>query len=810
MRAVLRYAMVHAESSTGGPAPSLTSLLVGTAAGGTGINDSMTAILRGVLDANDALARTRHKEGEPQPRPIAAVEFLELYEDRAVEATRSLGDLAEQPRFRDRLVAHPLLRYRQGGLRRLAYQEPGGWWRRMEITVTPDESLKFTTLTERARAEVRLLPTQRKLVDRFVEQAIGSSADDESLSATLFELLVPNALKEYAPDRSDLVLIVDEQAARYPWELLRYRSDGRAQPLALQAGVLRQLAMREFEERVRSSTEPTALVIGDPPTDLPALPGARQEAEQVVKRLEEHDGRYGVVACIDKPPEETIKALYRRPYQILHLAGHGVYEHEPQGEALSSANKAASERPKVTGMVIGKGIYLTPAEVRQMQQVPDLVFINCCHLGYIESKPVALEPDRDRLAANLATQFINMGVRAVIAAGWAVDDDAAATFAAELYARMLAGETFGRAVLHARQAVRDRHPGVNTWGAYQCYGDPDFVLIRDRQGRGAEISPQHVVSPAEVVLELHNMAIAAKTASAQQRAAQQIRLGKIMSALPKGWEQQGALLGALGLAYGELGRFREAVAYCERALTAEQALFDLRLVEQLANLKVRWACQLHNAGDDKGAVEQLSEGIERLDTLLRLGETVERLSLMASAHKRRALINRRARLSSLRQMGEYYRRAHELQVERFQYVDPYPLLNWLASALILDRIGSGEDQDKSAIKAFEELITQAEAAATGRGPGDTSFWNGVAAIECDLLRCVKDNTLKKKNNRDAIVNRYQDLYARGSTREICSTYDNLRFLAIMLSADKQSGATVAALNRICDSLANHFRDCEEA
>ena len=94
-------------------------------------------------------------------------------------------------------------------------------------------------------------------------------------------------------------------------------------------------------------------------------------------------------------------------------------------------------------MVIGDGIYLTPAEIRQMRQVPELVFINCCHLGHIEATDGGTSKERqdqNLIAANVATEFIRMGVHAVVAAGWAVDDGAALTFATAFYDRML--ETF--------------------------------------------------------------------------------------------------------------------------------------------------------------------------------------------------------------------------------------------------------------------------------------------------------------------------------------------------------------------------------
>ena len=32
-------------------------------------------------------------------------------------------------------------------------------------------------------------------------------------------------------------------------------------------------------------------------------------------------------------------------------------------------------------MVIGRDIFLTPGDIEQMRWVPELVFINCCHLG---------------------------------------------------------------------------------------------------------------------------------------------------------------------------------------------------------------------------------------------------------------------------------------------------------------------------------------------------------------------------------------------------------------------------------------------
>jgi CHAT domain-containing protein len=120
-----------------------------------------------------------------------------------------------------------------------------------------------------------------------------------------------------------------------------------------------------------------------------------------------------------------------------------------------------------------------------MHFVPDLVFLNCCHLGNTDESRQETPPYPE-LAANIATQFMNMGVRAVVAAGWAVDDKAARAFAESFYKAMLEGTPFGEAVLRAREDLR-AEVRRNTWGAYQCYGGPVFC---QRTVTGRMVAPQ--------------------------------------------------------------------------------------------------------------------------------------------------------------------------------------------------------------------------------------------------------------------------------------------------------------------------------
>ena len=105
---------------------------------------------------------------------------------------------------------------------------------------------------------------------------------------------------------------------------------------------------------------------------------------------------------INTNAHSILTALHTSDYRVLHLAGHGVFDYDAEGEYDSP----------VTGMVLGDDIFLTPVEIRQMRKVPEFAFINCCHLGKIKgSNPTEAWENRHKLAANLATELINMGVR---------------------------------------------------------------------------------------------------------------------------------------------------------------------------------------------------------------------------------------------------------------------------------------------------------------------------------------------------------------------------------------------------------------
>ena len=264
--------------------------------------------------------------------------------------------------------------------------------------------------------------------------------------------------------------------------------------------------------------------------------------------------------------------------------------------------------------------------------MPELVFVNCCHLGAVNTSAESAATSRyHELAANLATQFIKLGCRAVVAAGWAVDDAAASLFAETLYGQLLDGRNFGDALQTARGAIYERYRLTNTWGAYQAYGDPGYRLVRNTVA--ARVSDGHrFAAPREAILALDAVRQDAQTMAVRDPVELRQRLEDVLAALPESesperWADDPDILTAIAEAWAELGDVGRAITAYERALAAARASTPLRTVEQLANLRARRAVDLPPA-EARRAIQRELATLDTLGSLTGGGDTVERLALL--------------------------------------------------------------------------------------------------------------------------------------------------------------------------------------
>lgn len=789
----------------------ISFLLIGTGFGGMHIRDSIESILKGVKSANDRLIET----GFDDKVLFDAIEFLELFLDTAINAARELetilrgGPLQEHFNWQDHTVqAGP------GGLQRVLFEEAPDWWHRLEIVYEKkSQMLRFIALTDRARAEMTLVSGQMRLADQFIANMVSSTSNSRQTAQTLFEMLIPNRLKELAPNHYNMVLILDEESARYPWELLddRWeddRWDANHKPPAVVAGVLRQLKTQQFRAKPLQTSKKNAFVIGNPVIPagpdgvviFPDLPGAAREAESVASLLSGNGYDVNKVLNSRSTGLEAgviLTGLHGEAYRILHLAGHGVHEftiddYLPTKESCQACGQdLPPDQNRVSGMVIGENTFLTPGDVEQMRWVPELVFINCCHLGSTE----VLYPEARRyneLAANLGTQFINMGVKAVVAAGWAVDDGAAKAFAESFYQSLLSGSTFGIAVRTAREHIYDQFPDVNTWGAYQCYGDPDFRFFEDGQNNKKQLPPYH--ARAEWVADLDNTLSALRSSKSSESGNEDWQqwldsyLQRVPDSQREKWQAQADVASALGSVYGELGQYELAIQHLDKALAANKAEFPVKALEQRANYRVKHALQFRHTADktekDK-ALGEIEQAIEELTFLTSMAPTIERLSLLGSAYKRLAWLQftKADRKKALDKMRENYQLAFNKGSEG-NNIDAYPLTNWITAEAVL--AWSDKNRDQSWKEDLHGLVAKVIAGAKQKIAVNPEYWDSVVEPDCLLMMALVNGEYKADDIK-RIVEGYRFATDRGaSEKDKAALREHIGFLIFMAEQAKQN------------------------
>jgi len=814
----------------------LTTLLI-SASNDLSVSDSLHSILRAVSIVNlrlqahsddgllsDAPSLGNSSNGTTNETPdthslpsvkISAVEIIECWEDRAIQAAKAMENLSTAKELAAAFDFHRTVVEGKNGRVRVSFDDQGDWWQRLRISKLPAGGLKFESLTDRARVESNLQSMQRNLVDRYLARATASANYDPALGKTLFELLMPNQLKQYAPDKRHLILMLDKHAAAYPWELMHDGEDSSGRPMAVEAGVVRQLISDEFREQPLMTQALSALVVGDPDTGIDdkeyfsALPGAAMEARQVAAQLSASAYDTQLLVGEEAGPLDVVSALYDHPYRIMHIAGHGVFELavDDKGRPLSAKAQRQVANPKlITGVVLGDGIYLTPVEFKQMRHVPEFVFINCCHLGnQADGSSVELSrQDRveyHRLAANVATQLILMGVRAVIAAGWAVNDDAAKLFASTFYDRFLSNQSFGESVVAARAVTYEyeRGRGGCTWGAYQCYGDPDFSLQPGDINR-PQARPEMPVSVSEFRQWLDNLAQRASYADQQQHLNWQAELEQMIKVVTPDWFEYGSICAAVASAYAELGNLEQAAHYYQLASCCEHADARISSLEQLANMKARIAV---SKGAD--ARFELEEAAKLIESLLQIHGTQERFSLKGGVHKRLARLAETSedaktnQVERLKSMASAYNSAYQIAIDQEQFNIFYPLQNRLAARIALSWcVGLSNPPTRRELNAqIRDDLDQLQQLQQNGDPREVDFWILCQSADRQFLDALSNKIVSQKE-RTEIAQAYEAARERGgSARQMKSICDHMEFFLSVARLQLREGPQKI---RLCESL----------
>ncbi len=849
----------------------LAATLIGS--GGTRMSAGQAAqlVAQGVWEANQRIGeenarlqrtnRAAERDAQTYWPLVTRLRLIELYLDRATEAWRALQvqALASPARYRvDDVVQRGI-----GALRR----PPDASYRGADYDFITAETrydidgaseIAYTLDTRRARSELRAQAAQGALLKALVLGAADAGNRDSGVARTLFNLLVPLELESFLGGTTDMVIELDRGTAGIPWELLdtdagtREGSDRR--PWAIRTKLLRKLRTDSFRAQVAdASPDAHVLVIGEPKCDqqiYPPLPGAFAEALAVAKRLSASDGLPAnrITRLIGREGVDNsgadaatiVGALLERDWRIVHIAGHGAPPELVGPEPVRPTDppqRVANPR----GVVLSGDVFLGPREIEKMRIVPELVFVNCCHLAAPDRRQLLAVFDRPRFAATVAEELIKIGVRCVVAAGWAVDDDAASVFATTFYDQLVCGRRFIDAVANAREAAWQA--GGNTWAAYQCYGDPDWVLRRGPSDAQRPTPPPGeefggIASPASLLLALETLRVQSEFQHADD-AAQNRKIAYLEGRFGATWGESGEVAEAFARARAGANDWPSAIAWYEKALAANDASATLKAAEELANARARLAettvsdararldalqartksrpvtrgkakkklaatdrtlaaarAELRRAIDD--ARRSIGDAMAQLEPLLAIRPTMEREGLCGSAYKRLALIegdagDEAARARAIAQAVKHYKAAEAIGREANLADAFYPAMNRVAAEIVAD-VGR-----KSAHAIDDRVLAAIRGELVEKARDDPDFWRIAALTELDMYEALSRRDLAKA--LAAIQRDYDDLHNRvGAPWLWRSLYDQARFV-LAPYAERASGAEKAAASALLRTLA---------
>ncbi len=769
--AILRYAIFmrdnYSTEDAQHYATGITSLLVGSGYGMLQIEDSIRGIITGISNANQIINNLGS-----ELKPIQNLEFIDYYEELSQITYYRLSNFIKSNKGLSIRFSHPGIAKKYGSRKKQPTDTTQSWWHNFSTKFIQSENegiagLNFTSSSGLARIEEKTHYNGIKQVEILLNEIEESTKWDKKLSKAIFEILIPNNFKEIIRNQNNILWKLDNRSAEFPWEMFHDFNFGE-DPTFVNSGLIRQLYAEDYRENPNRTKNKHAFIVGDPiynVVGLSQLPAAQTEARGIQQSLEQND--FTSQLLLGSNSAEILKEFYNTKSKIMHFAGHGLYEPE--------FNPITGEKNKnrKIGIAIGDGMILDAGMFEQLSDIPEFVFINCCYSGKINATDEKYFTNRYKLAANIGVQLIRIGVKAVVMTGWAIDDATANEFAQVFYNNMMIGHEFGKAVQLARKAAF-QFSNTNTWGAYQCYGDQFYQMVKKSVGYKTE---EYVIKN-QAYIDLDNL-FSEIEQSTKLEPAQIEKLENIIDNVERNNLMDSVIVEKQAKIFSELNLFDQALDKYESLLDWEKAEFSVKALESYINLLSK---KLVNSTEPVTEIE-INKLLNRAKEILQIGKTQERLIIMGNAYKRAAQVSTEdAQISHLKNMKNFYLEAYKKSNFRLSKEFIFPLCNYITSVYLLKHLKVTEQlptftdpktgKDIKLIKALQNYEREWE----GRKPSNRLYNEDMAPINIQF--CL---LLLQWKGAEELGNKIQELYGvvlnnNQSRKKISAEIEHVKFL----------------------------------
>ena len=200
------------------------------------------------------------------------------------------------------------------------------------------------------------------------------------------------------------------------------------------------------------------LVVGDPDVGevlyngilrwISRLPFASEEAKMIGKQ-------FGTEPLVGKQATKQAVLQNIHSVSLIHFACHGNAE---RGEIVLAPPPLTDRRPQEEDYL------LTMENISQVQLRAKLVVLSCCHSakGHISAEGVV----------GIARAFLGSGARSVLAALWAIEDEATEQFMSRFYENLVRGNSASESLQQAMNWMRENgFAKITQWAPFMLIGD---------------------------------------------------------------------------------------------------------------------------------------------------------------------------------------------------------------------------------------------------------------------------------------------------------------------------------------------------
>ena len=262
-------------------------------------------------------------------------------------------------------------------------------------------------------------------------------------------------------------LVINVNDPEIPWELIHDGEEFIALRLPIGKRLRSAEAARAGQRKVKEKLRP--LLVGISNTNISGF----ESLEYVEQEIEKLTEAFKNNPYLDFDPARDImineqatrlnfkKALGSGRYELVHFAGHTIYD----------------ESPDKAGLVLFDRLFsLQDAKGSIALENSPLIFLNSCHSGFEGTVKINVGY-AGIYAIGIASSFIVGGAMACVGSTWKVLDKNGVDFALGFYREALNGVNIGESIRRSKIEAKMKRADEKIWASYVLYGDPSTKII---------------------------------------------------------------------------------------------------------------------------------------------------------------------------------------------------------------------------------------------------------------------------------------------------------------------------------------------